>query len=492
MNMKTKRIMFIGVGALAGTLLFLGLMSFSRGEKPGVKPVFADSSPAVRLPEGALAVAEALQDAFRSVSDAVLPAVVEIDVVETKTIESSPFDSLPFFFFGTPRQEERKREFSQQGLGSGVIVRRTGSTYYVLTNHHVAGSATEISVKLYDGREFKGKLVGTDERKDIALVSFESKENITVAKPADSDKVRTGDIVIAMGTPLGYFASVTQGIVSATGRSGNGIRNISDFIQTDAAINQGNSGGPLVNIYGEVIGINTWIASQSGGSQGLGFAIPVNNVKKAIDDFISKGKVSYGWMGVSLVEIRDEYLKALSVGGKKGAFVSQIFLDSPAAKSGIQAGDYITALNGKALASVDQLVREVGDLRAGENADFELIRGGKPIKVTVKIEARNEKVSSDNAKLWPGFIAVPLSDDTRKELKIEDKKVQGVVVTNIQPKSPAAALRLQSGDIITAVNDKKVSNLAEFYGALNTQSNKSIWFEVYSDGHFISTGKYKF
>ncbi|MGI5174104.1 Do family serine endopeptidase [Treponema sp. OMZ 840] len=490
--MKTKRIIFIGVGLFAGALLFLGLMSFSRGEQPGVKPVFADNSPAVRLPEGGLAVAEALQDAFRSVSDAVLPAVVEIDVVETKTIEASPFDSLPFFFFGTPKQEERKREFSQQGLGSGVIVRRTDNTYYVLTNDHVAGSATEISVKLYDGREFKGKLVGTDQRRDIALVSFESKDTISVAKLGDSDKVRTGDIVIAMGTPLGYFASVTQGIVSATGRSGNGIRNINDFIQTDAAINQGNSGGPLVNIYGEVIGINTWIASQSGGSQGLGFAIPVNNVKKAIDDFITKGKVSYGWMGVSLVEIQEEYRRELSVGGKKGAFVSQIFLDSPAAKSGIQAGDYITALNGKTVMNVDQLVREVGDLRAGENADFELIRGGKSIKVTVKIEARSEKTTSDNSKLWPGFIAVPLSTDVRKELKIEDKKVQGVVVTNIYAKSPAAALRLQSGDIITSVNDKKVSNLAEFYSALNTQNNKSIWFEVYSDGHFISTGKYKF
>ena len=492
MNVKTKRNLILGVCAAASVLLLSVFVSFSRGEKPGLKTVFAADSPAVKIPATGLAAAEALQDAFRSVSDAVLPAVVEIDVVETKTIESTPFDSLPFFFFGTPKQEERKREFSQQGLGSGVIVRRTGNTYYVLTNNHVAGSATEISVKLYDGREFKGKLVGTDERKDIALVSFESKDGITVAKLGDSDKVRTGDIVIAMGTPLGYFASVTQGIVSATGRSGNGIRNISDFIQTDAAINQGNSGGPLVNIYGEVIGINTWIASQSGGSQGLGFAIPVNNVKKAVDDFITKGKVSYGWMGVSLVSIQEEYRKELSVGGKKGAFVSQIFLDSPAAKAGIQAGDYITALNGKAVEGTDQLVREVGDLRAGENADFELIRGGKSMKVSVKIEARDEKMSSDNSKWWPGFIAVPLSDEVRKELKIDDKKVRGVVVTNVQAKSPAAALRLQSGDIISAVNDKKVSSLAEFYSVLNTQSNKSISFEVYSDGHFITTGKYKF
>ena len=492
MNVKTKRGVVVLAATALCTALLLVFVSFSRGQKTGAKTVFADTSPAVQIPADSLAAAEALQGAFRSVSDKVLPAVVELDVVETKTVESNPFDSLPFFFFGTPRQNDSPKEYSQQGLGSGVIVRKTGNLYYVLTNHHVAGSATDISVKLYDGREFKGKLVGSDERKDIALVSFEAKSgDIPVAKLGDSDKVHTGDIVMAMGTPLGYFASVTQGIVSATGRSGSGIKNINDFIQTDAAINQGNSGGPLVNIYGEVIGINTWIASQSGGSQGLGFSIPINNIKKAIDDFISNGKVSYGWMGVSLVSIQKDYETELKIGGKKGAFISQIFLGSPAAKAGMQAGDYITALNGKAVTSVDQLVREVGDLRAGENADFELIRGGYSVKLRVKIEARNEKVSEDNSKLWPGFIAVPLTDDIRKELKLEDKKVQGVVVTNIQAKSPAASLRLQSGDIITAVNDKKVTNLAEFYSALNTQNNRSIWFELYSDSRTITTGKYK-
>ena len=492
MNTKIKRGIIVFLCAAVFSLSAAVLLSFSRAGK-GVQTVFADSSPAVQIPSDSLAVAEALQGTFRAVSDNVLPAVVELDVVEKKTVESNPFSDLPFFFFGLPKQkDESPREYSQQGLGSGVIVRRSGNLFYVLTNNHVAGSADEISVKLYDGREFKGKLVGSDERKDIALVSFEAKDgSIPVAKLGDSDKVHTGDIVIAMGTPLGYFASVTQGIVSATGRSGSGIQNINDFIQTDAAINQGNSGGPLVNIYGEVIGINTWIASQSGGSQGLGFAIPVNNVKKAIDDFINSGKVTYGWMGVSLVTVQEEYQKELGVAGKKGAFVSHIFLDSPAAKAGMQAGDYITSLNGKAVTDVNQLVRQVGDLRAGEKAEFELIRGGEKVKITVVIGTRNEKTSSDNSKLWPGFVAVPLTDEVREKLEITDKKIKGVAVTNVQAKSPAAALRLQAGDVITAVNDKKVSNLAEFYSALNTQSNKSIWFEVYSEGHSITTGKFK-
>ncbi len=466
------------------------LMSMSCNRMGSAQTIFADESPAVQIPADALSVAELLQTAFRSVSSEVLPAVVKIDTVETRTAEANPFGSLPFFFFGTPQEESEPREYSQEGLGSGVIVRREGNTYYVLTNDHVVGSATKISVTLHDYRDFEATLVGTDSRKDIALISFESTDNLTVAKLGDSDIVQTGDLALAMGSPLGYFDSVTQGIISATGRSGGGIGNINDFLQTDAAINQGNSGGPLVNIYGEVIGINTWIASQSGGSQGLGFAIPINNVKSAIDSFITDGKVTYGWMGVSLVEVADEYKSELDVEDIRGAFVAQIFLNSPAAKSGIQAGDYITALNGESVMDVDQLVREVGDLEAGKTAEFELIRGGEAITVSVKIEERDEEATTDNSKLWPGFVAAPLTEEIRKELLVEDDKVEGVVVTNILAKSPAAALRLQAGDIITAVNDVKVENLADFYSALDTSGNDEIWFDVYSEGSTITTGKY--
>lgn len=360
-----------------------------------------------------------------------------------------------------------------------------------LTNNHVAGSAKEISVKLNDGRTFTGKLVGGDDRKDIALVSFEAKEDIPVAVLGDSDTVKPGDIAFAMGTPLGYYSSVTQGIVSAIGRAGTDVNNISDFIQTDAAINQGNSGGPLINIYGEVIGINTWIASQSGGSQGLGFSIPINNVKRAIDDFISGGQVVYGWIGVSLVEITDLYKDALGVKNKKGAFVSMIYLDSPAAKGGMQAGDYVLSLNGKEVKSVDQLVRDVGDIRAGEEARFVVVRGSKEVNLTVKIEKRDNSVLTNSSKLWPGFVASPITDDIRTSLKL-DKSISGVVVINLEAKSPAAAMRLQTGDVITAVNDKKITTISEFYEALVTLKQKEIWFDVYSEGHSMTTAKYKF
>ena len=290
MKLFTKRI----IGSSAAAVLTFALISFSCARatvKGSAGTAYAETS-AIKTDAADLKVVEALQNSFRSISSALLPAVVEVDVTETKTMSADPFENFRFFFFGNPNQGNnendggKKRQYEQKGLGSGVIVRRTGNTIYVLTNNHVAGDATKISIKLNDEREFEGKLIGADERMDIALVSFESTDkSIPVASLGDSDAVQTGDICLAFGAPLGYSQSVTQGIVSAKGRSGNGIGNINDFIQTDAAINQGNSGGPLVNIYGEVIGINTWIASQSGGSQGLGFAIPINNIKNAIDSF---------------------------------------------------------------------------------------------------------------------------------------------------------------------------------------------------------------
>jgi serine protease Do len=501
MKTWTKRI--LGAAAVVALTFTFVSLSCSKTKVHGTADTaFADTTtPAVTIPTEALNVVEALQSSFRAISAGVLPAVCEIDVTEKTTVQSSPLDDLPFFFFGMPNQNDdsgngkgKTREYEQKGLGSGVIVRRTGNTVYVLTNNHVAGTATDIKIKLNNGQEFTGKLVGADERQDIALVSFEAKKDsdIVVATLGDSDKVQTGDICLAMGAPLGYSQSVTQGIISATGRSGAGIGNMNDFIQTDAAINQGNSGGPLVNIYGEVVGINTWIASQSGGSQGLGFAMPINSIKKAIDDFISKGKITYGWLGVSLVDVSDEYKDALNVKNMTGAFASQVFLNSPAFKGGMQAGDYIIELNGDAVKSMNELVREVGYLPADKDATFKVIRGGKQVSLTVRIEERSKDVAADNSKLWPGFIATPLTDDVRKEIKLDDKSIKGVAVTNVVEKSPAAALRLQDGDVITAVNDKKVTSVSEFYAALDATKNKEIWFDIYSDGHTISTGHFKF
>lgn len=456
---------------------------------------YAETARTNYTPQQALSIVEALQTSFRHITDTMLPAVVEVDVTETKTYKN------PFQGFGWPFDEllgnngsksDEKQEYESKGLGSGVIVRRSGNTLYVLTNNHVAGGATKISIKLNDGREFEGKLVGADSRMDIALVSFEAEDKtIPVAPLGDSDEVRAGDICLAFGAPLGYRQSVTQGIVSAVERNEPGMSNINDFIQTDAAINQGNSGGPLVNIYGEVIGINTWIASSSGGSQGLGFAIPINNIKSTIDSFINKGKVTYGWIGVSLVDVTDEFKKELGV-SEQGAFAAEVFIDSPAYKAGIKAGDYIVELNGKTIKTVNQLIRDVGSLEVGKTATCSVIRGGKKVSgLTIKIEERADDVDSKSNNMWPGFIATPLTDEVKKTLKIDDKKLEGVVISNIEAKSPASALRLQNGDVITAVNGKRVRNIKEFYTELSLAKN-SINFDVYSNGGTVTTGTYKY
>ncbi len=480
---------FLKISAMSLAALFMVSCNAA-----SAKVAFADSTPSLSIPQDSLEVTQALQSTFRSISAQVLPAVVEVDVTETKEIKTyNPFSEIPWlkergFDFGDNRQS---RTQEQQSLGSGFIVKHAGNKYYVLTNNHVAGNASKISIKLNDERTFEGTLVGTDSRIDVALVSFESDDDsIAIAVLGDSSTVQTGDICLALGSPMGYFASVTQGIVSATGRSGNEIGSISDFIQTDAAINQGNSGGPLVNIYGEVIGINTWIVSQSGGSQGLGFSIPINNVKSAIDQFIATGKISYGWLGVQLVDVTDEYKEELGVGKTNGAFASEVFLGSPAMKGGLRPGDFIIELNGHEVKTTDQLVREVGQIKAGNSAEFTVMRGKNKVSLTVKLEERSEEVSNDSSKLLPGFIASPITDDIRKELKL-DSKVKGVIVSNIASKTPAAALRLQNGDVITAVNGKAVSNVEEFYEALDLTSNSELYFDIYSDGHTLTTAKYK-
>lgn len=475
------------------------LAVFFTARNPGsAQTVWAE--PVQGMSAQTLSFLENMQAANRSISAAILPAVVTLDVVETKTVDATTPNGFPWFFFGNPNQQgdsegqqdgQSQREYKAEGLGSGVIIRKTGNVYYLLTNQHVAGSANEIRVKLYDGREYPGKLVGADDRKDIALVSFETKDSdIPVAKLGDSDSVKTGDIVFAVGSPLGYVSSVTQGIVSAVGRDGGPNGNINDFIQTDAAINQGNSGGPLVNIYGEVVGINAWIASSTGGSQGLGFSIPVNNVKKAIDDFISDGKVKYGWLGVSLVQMDKEFLAGLGVTEKNGAFVSQVFIGSPAEKGGLSAGDFIVSLDGREVKSVDQLVRDVGDLKSGQVVRFGVINNGKRKDVSVKIEERKENVVSDSSTLWPGFTPYPITDDIRKELKL-DSKTKGVVVGGVQPKSPAAVIGLQSGDVVTAVNGADISSVQEFYARLSDKSGKETWFDIVREGAPLSTMRYK-
>jgi Do/DeqQ family serine protease len=353
------------------------------------------------------------------------------------------------------------------------------------------GDANEISIALNDGTEYSAELVGKDERKDLAMVSFQCEDDIPLAVLGDSDTVRVGDWAIAVGNPLGFVSSMTMGIVSAVGRTGGPAGNINDFIQTDTSINQGNSGGALVNIRGEVIGINTWIASSTGGgSMGLGFAIPINNAKRSIDEFISKGEISYGWLGVSLIDADRDMSQALGLNGKHGALATQIFLGSPAEKGGIQPGDFITALNGKEVRGMNHLTLMVGDLRAGEQADFTVIRDGAQRTIHVRIEARSDEVAAENAKLWPGVYVVPLTDAVKQSLKL-DAGIQGLYVGQVIARTPAATVGLQRQDIITAVNGEKVTDLASFFKVLREKAGKELWFDVKRGDSNLETPKFK-
>ncbi|MBN1646439.1 MAG: trypsin-like peptidase domain-containing protein, partial [Spirochaetales bacterium] len=357
-----------------------------------------------------------IPDSFRAVVKDVMPSVVQVNVVETRET-GNQFD-FPFNPFSFP-DEGKKKQYKNEGLGSGVIVHQDGKKNYVLTNSHVVGTAEEITVILQNHEEYSASLVGKDERSDLALLVFESRDRtIKTARLGDSDMLETGDWVLAIGHPFGYFSSVSAGIVSAKGRSGP-HENINEFIQTDAAINQGNSGGALINTKGEVIGINTWIATPTGTYIGLGFSIPINNAKKAINDFISFGEIEYGWLGVSHVEVDNDYKKELLIEKGNGVFIPSVYFNSPAYKGGIRAGDFIISVNGKDVEDNDDLARFVGNLKAGENADFVVYRNGEKLTFRVEMGKRSSNTNINPSDLWPGVFVVPLNEELRNDLDID-------------------------------------------------------------------------
>ena len=459
---------------MSAALIFLGATS-----------VFADNPILTDEEESVLVL---FQNAFRKVADTVQPVVVQIDTVNV--VQQPSFGQgnqfFEFFFRNQPNSNTKPemREFRQQGIGSGVIVRKTGNKLYILTNNHVVGNADEINVTLSDGRVFDAELVGKDPRKDLALVMFTSNENIPVARIGNSDDVTVGDWVIAVGNPMGFESTVTAGIVSAVGREsipGLGVAQLTDYIQTDAAINQGNSGGALVNIRGEVIGINTWIASQTGGNVGLGFAIPVNNATKAIDDFIRTGKVEYGWLGVNISDPSYEFMKEMDLEGREGAFVYDVFRKSPADKAGILPGDLITHVNGKALDDSNDLINIVADLPAGRFSTFTIVRQGENLTLNVKTAIRDDDVESASSGIWPGFVAVHITDEIRERLDL-DKRKGDLVIANVREGSPAAIAGLKPGDIIREMNGNKVRDVQEFYTELNDEKKRNLELTIYRQG----------
>jgi serine protease Do len=451
------------------------------------------------LTPGETAALEGFQNSLRKISQKTLPVVVEINVVQVVKQQApalsfgSPFE----FFFGPPRgsnqSQTNEREFRRSGLGSGVIVRRDGQKTYVLTNNHVAGEANEIRVKLHDGREYDAKLLGADTRRDLALVVFETRDAVPVAALGDSDRVQVGDWALALGNPLGFESTITFGIVSAVGRRpmpGMEVGNFTDYIQTDASINQGNSGGALVNMRGEVIGINTWIASQSGGSIGLGFAIPINNAKKVIDDIITKGTVEYGWLGVISGDPSRELRDSMNIRSGIGAFVHDVFLDSPAAQAGIQPGDLITRAAGEEVTNSNALVRIVGNLAPGRTVEFQLIRFGETKTLQVRTAARRpeaELSGGGSQKLWPGFSAVEMTEKIRRDLNLPSDSGR-VIIGNVTQGSPAAAANLKTGDIIREVNGRRLASIVDFYKAINESGKKEFMLRIHRSGNDFLIG----
>lgn len=387
--------------------------------------------------------------------DKATPAIVTISVEGTQ-VSRQRVPEVFKHFFGAPDEQVQERPF--KGLGSGVII--DADKGYIVTNNHVVDNATDITVTLTDGREVKAKKLGADAQSDIALLKIEP-ENLTALPLADSDKVRVGDFVVAIGNPFGLSQTVTSGIVSALGRSGLNIGGYENFIQTDAAINRGNSGGALVSLRGELVGINTAIFGPNGGNVGIGFAIPSNMMKSLVDQIIEFGEVRRGLLGILGQDVDSGLAEAMNLNVNKGAFVSEVSPDSAADKGGIQAGDIITEINGVAVVSFQELRAKVASKGAGSKIKLGLLRKGKKLSVDVVLGDATQAVVAAK-EIHPALEGATLTNGKTKQGD------DGVVISELMARSPAAMIGLQDGDVIIGVNRQKVDNVGALRGALDS------------------------
>lgn len=382
----------------------------------------------------------------------VTPGVVSIQVSGAKEVrrQVDPFE----FFFGNPQRQQRSQKQPFSGLGSGVII--DASQGYVVTNNHVIQDAEKITITLEDGREYEAKLIGTDKESDIALLQVKA-EDLVEVKLANSDLLRVGDFSVAIGNPFGLSHTVTSGIVSALGRSGLNIEGFEDFIQTDAAINQGNSGGALVNLNGELIGINTAILGASGGNVGIGFAIPSNMMKNLVDQIIEHGEVRRGSLGIEGRTLDAGIAKAQDIDLKQGAYVLRVVEDSAASEAGIKAGDVIVSIDKADIHSFPELRSKIATIGEGKKVKLGIYRDGqvKTVKVTLR---GNNQASAAADKMHPMLQGAILESNS---------DVQGVRVKEVAERSPAARVGLEEGDVIMQVNRKRVKTINELARAVD-------------------------
>ncbi len=445
---------------LIALLLVGSVLGFGYGMSTAIKPSSGPAAPAQAVSETPMVPAN-----FTDLAGMVRPGVVNIQVVKkVKNVDfgfrsfRSPFGEKDPFgdFFGPFLEGNPPRSFEQRGVGSGFVMNREG---YILTNNHVVEDADQIKVNLANGKEYDGKVMGRDPKTDLALVKINGASDLHPLQMGNSDDLKVGSWVVAVGSPFGLEQTVTAGIVSAKGRViGSGPYD--DFIQTDASINPGNSGGPLVNMKGEVVGVNTAIIAEG---KGIGFAIPINMAKEIAPQLQEKGHVTRGWLGVSIQEVTPELAKSFSLKEKKGALVAQVFSGSPAEKAGIEQGDVIVEFDGKNVADSKDLPRMVASTPVGKAVSVKLSRDGKVLERQVKIgelEEKAEVAKTPSAKKSLGITVQDLTPDIAKGLGL--KKETGVVVTGVEPGSPAANAGIRTGDVIREVDRKPVKDVQDF------------------------------
>ena len=458
--------LLIAAGAVIGIVLTasFGVTLSSHAQETNLA-VVSNTPPVSQASPADLTVAQQLSNVFADVAAKVNPSVVTIFTEEDVKVQGSQFGDFfgdDFFkrFFQQPAPEQN---YKRMGLGSGVIIDSDGT---ILTNNHVVDKADNIKVELMDGREFKGTVKGKDPQTDLAVVTIDTK-NLTPIQLGNSDQARVGEMVLAIGSPLNpqLEHTVTSGIISAKGRSGVGLSQYEDFIQTDAAINPGNSGGALVDLQGKLIGINSAIVSQSGGFQGIGFAIPVNLARKIMNDIITNGKVVRGWLGVYIQNITPELAKALDLNSTKGVLVSKVQKDSPAEKAGMKEEDVILSFNGKALNNASELSTWVASSSPGQDITLAVLRDGKEMSVKVNLGELNEaEQATAQGKSQYSNIGIQVANIVPELIRQYnlDKDVKGVVITSVNPNGVAASVGLQEGDVIMKMNRNAITSVADF------------------------------
>ncbi|MBN2543731.1 DegQ family serine endoprotease [bacterium] len=455
-NITSISIVLILIGFVCG-IIFTGsfdLMKFSGAEEKASNAI-ENSTNGIPSSKTFVEVAEEAKAWIVSITSEKSVKIKQFDF-------GLPFDDEGFWekFFNVPEEE-----LKEKGLGSGVIITADG---YILTNYHVISQAEVITVRFND-KKYDAEVKGSDKKTDLAVIKIEAEEPFPTAKLGNSDEIKVGEWVLAVGAPFGLEHSVTAGIISAVGRANINLADYEDFIQTDAAINPGNSGGALVNLRGEVIGINTAIASRTGGYQGVGFAIPVNMAKLVTESLIEEGHVVRGWLGIMIQNIDEDMAKGLNLESTKGVLVGQVLEDTPAEKAGLKVGDVIIEMNGAEMENTYTLRNKIAATKPGTEVELTIVRKGKEKTVTIELgtlpedeEVIKEEKTESAKKL--GIVAEKLTETLAEKMGYQDE--EGVVIFSVDAGSPAAEAGLKKGDLIKEVNQNTITTVKEYEAAI--------------------------